>query len=596
MVISYVDEIKDRIKLSAIISKKVDLKRKNNQNLYGLCPFHNEKTPSFHVNDEKKFFHCFGCGASGDIFDFMQMSYGLDFNEALYDLANQAGININKVKVVDNKGVLYEIYEIVSKYYIDQLNNEDYVKCKQYLYNRGIDDEAISYFGLGFAPLKSGDLMNILQKKYAINDILRSGLFKKDEKHNIKSFFYNRIMFPIKDNRGRVIAFGGRIIDGKGPKYINSAESEIFFKSHNLYNMDKAAKAVRIDSSLRIVVVEGYMDVIAMHMAGIRHAVAPMGTAFNTDQLSVIWDCCDEPIILFDNDSAGKNAVSKLVYNVLPNICESKTLMIATIVGAKDPDEFIRKFSKEEIADVLKNSIHMSEYVYQQELDKVMNGRLSDASNAFSPEEMAKLEFALMFAAQSIVNKNVQKYYKRFFQDKLWKNYNKKVAKHDNKRNSIAHYIIDDAEKLLKMQRQLTTVIIMYPQLLLDNMIFEGYNDILFDESEMQILQQQVLSEFEKIRFIYDEKEKLAEFFVAMSKKFFTDNFLFRKNIIEVVDYQEAFLYAVRLINLLNLNKLRKEINDLSNQILSEGDQLEFQRFVYLCNEEEKLKLELGVI
>jgi DNA primase len=591
----YIEEIKQRLKPSQIISRRVALKRRGVSTI-GLCPFHNETTPSFHVHDDKGYFYCFGCGASGDIFDFVMRTEGLDFPETLKKLADEAGVVLPERKPefllmqqqLAQQQILYAIYQTAAQYY--QLKLRSYVGdgALEYLKNRGIDEDVMQTFSLGFAPMDGDELIQLLSSHFSKEDLLRSGVLKSGRDGRLTTFFFNRVMFPIFDLKDRVIAFGGRALDGGNPKYLNSAESEIFIKSQHLYNWGYAMRRYRANHSTPIVLVEGYMDVIALHQAGIATAVAPMGTAFKNSQLQIMWQVCPNPVLLFDNDVAGHNALNKAVYHALPEIGHQKSLQIGSIHKFKDPDELLRQRGAGALLEVVQNAEAMSEYLFRHEIESKPHR---------TAEQKLDLEKRLQAVVSQIKDRDMQRQYQMFFKDKIWE-----ITRVKSKPLSAMEHTLSNASIVELMQKPdpllelISAVVMLYPQLLLVNSIFEDYTALNLGQNELQVVRTELLAGFEKIGRIPLNKEQTAEKFALLSQNLQQKFPNFSLLAAEVVDYEGAFSYAIRLLKLVSLNKLNDEIERMSQKILREAEDMDFQQFAELRKIQETLKLELGVI
>ncbi|MEK9860712.1 MAG: DNA primase, partial [Alphaproteobacteria bacterium] len=316
----FMDELRRRTSLSQVIGRHVKLTKKGDRYL-GLCPFHQEKTPSFHVRDGDGYYHCFGCGVSGDAISFLRDQEGLGFMDAVRQLADAAGMDVPASKPQDpeqaaKRSKSMVILDEAARQFQSALATGDN-PAAAYLKNRGIDQSAIETFRLGFAP-RSGLIEALKRFGHSPEEIIESGMARiSDRDQSRYEMFRHRLMFPITDNRGQVIAFGARALtDDQKPKYLNSAESPIFQKKHVLYGMDLARVAVR--QGLPLVVAEGYMDVIAIHQSGVAAAVAPLGTALTEEQIKLLWRMDDQPILCFDGDVAGKSAALKALIRSLP--------------------------------------------------------------------------------------------------------------------------------------------------------------------------------------------------------------------------------------------------------------------------------------
>ena len=369
----FLDDIRAHLALNEIAGRRVRLTRQGNE-FKGLCPFHNEKTPSFTINEDKGFFHCFGCGAHGDIFGFVMRTEGLDFIEAVERLATECGLPIparspKEHAKAELPRTLFELNEVASSWFEHCLNNQVGKSARTYLAERGLDNETSRHFRLGFAPDKGNPLSEFLRNK-RIEDklLLASGLIRKSEDgRSAYDFFRGRIMFPITDARGRVIAFGGRSIGKSKAKYINSPETELFRKGHTLYNVADARGPALQQNSL--IVAEGYMDVIALHRAGFHNSVAPLGTALTENQIKQLWRLAPEPLLCFDGDEAGQRAARRAAERALPQLGAGLSLRFAFLPVGQDPDSLLANGSSEDLARALRSPVSLIDFLWSREIE-----------------------------------------------------------------------------------------------------------------------------------------------------------------------------------------------------------------------------------
>ncbi len=384
-----IDDIRIGNNIVDVIGQYVTLKR-SGSSYVGLCPFHNEKTPSFNVNAEGQYFHCFGCGVGGDVIGFMMKYSNYSYMDALKFLADrinyvlpEAEMSADIVKKRELKQNLYEIHKIAARFYYEQLMSKNGTHAVEYLDNRQVKLGARRKFGLGYSPIAKGALYEELKNKGFTEDtILKSGLVTKRDNGVFYDKFFNRLMFPIIDVYGNIIGFGGRILGEGQPKYLNSPETEIFNKSRNLYNLNNAKMA----KLKEFILVEGYMDAIAIYQAGFHNVVASLGTAFNKDHAKVLKSYADSVILLFDSDEAGVKAVLRAI-PVLKNA--GLKIKVLQVHDAKDPDEFIKKFGVTEFGELLKNA--KNHIIFQAEqLEKKYDLNILDDKIAYS-KDIAKL-------------------------------------------------------------------------------------------------------------------------------------------------------------------------------------------------------------
>ena len=347
---SVIEEIRNKGDIVSIIGEFLPLKKRG-RNFLALCPFHGEKTPSFVVSPEKQIYYCFGCGASGDVFSFLMEYEGLTFSEAIVYLGNKLGIDTEKAKVAGKgKNVsdeerekverLYTIHAFVARYFYRKFYSELGREAFYYTQKRGLLKETLETFKMGYAPYHSDELVEQLIKlHYTEEELLLSGIFGKNNIGRIFSKFYNRLIFPIENPQGKIIAFGGRSIGNNEPKYLNSQETPIFKKKNNLFALKNALPAIKKQN--QVLLMEGYMDVISVWQSGVKNSVASLGTAFTEEQGRLLLRYCNEIVVVYDSDDAGKKAALKAIDILRPLKVEVK---IAILVGAKDPDDYIRAF------------------------------------------------------------------------------------------------------------------------------------------------------------------------------------------------------------------------------------------------------------
>ncbi|KKB96840.1 DNA primase, partial [Candidatus Arcanobacter lacustris] len=364
-----IEQIKNKITISDVVSKKVKLQRKGNH-FSGLCPFHHEKTPSFTVSDERQNYHCFGCGAHGDVIKFITSTTGLSFSETVAQLAAQAGIVIAKSEYNNETNhSLYRLMDLAKNYF--QLSLKKNNHALTYLVNRKLGKDIIEKFALGFASNEKNALMNYLITQGAShNELLSVGLIIKSESGEYFDRFRNRIMFPIMNASGKVIAFGGRSMDSNlQPKYLNSPETILFKKREVLYAENLARGASY--QNKRIILVEGYMDVISMHNAGFTETVASLGTAVSKDHLEKLWKYAAKPIICLDGDEAGKRATSKLALEALAMIKGDNSLEFINLPAGADPDELASNQGREGVERLIRIKKTLSEYIWLSEFSSL---------------------------------------------------------------------------------------------------------------------------------------------------------------------------------------------------------------------------------
>ena len=352
-----IEEVRMKNDIVDVVSQYVKLTRKGSS-YFGLCPFHNEKTPSFSVTPAKQMYYCFGCGAGGNVFNFIIEYENFTFGEALKHLADRAGVELPKIEYsrearqkAERKAMLLEINKKVAQYFYYQLRRENGKTAYQYLAGRGLSDETMKKFGLGYSDKYSDDLYRYLKEQKYSDEVLReSGLFNVDERHGMYDKFWNRVIFPIMDVNSRVIGFGGRVMGEGKPKYLNSPETKIFDKSRNLYGLNVA----RTTRKNYLIVCEGYMDVISMHQAGFTNAVASLGTALTSGHASLLKRYTQEVLLLYDSDEAGIRAALRGI----PILRDAGvTSRVVDLKPYKDPDEFIKNLGAEAFEERLNQAM-----------------------------------------------------------------------------------------------------------------------------------------------------------------------------------------------------------------------------------------------
>ncbi|MGJ3648789.1 DNA primase [Sphingomonas sp. GlSt437] len=407
----FLDELRARTLLSALVGKSMKL-TKAGREYKGCCPFHNEKTPSFYVNDEKGFYHCFGCSAHGDAIRWMTDQRGLPFMDAVKELAASAGMEVpapdkRAAEKAERAKGLYEAMEDAARWFGEQLNGLAGAEARALLEKRGITAETARAFGMGYAPDARGKLRAAL-KDYGDALLVEAGLLIQVDDKEPYDRFRGRLMIPIRDPRGRVIAFGGRVIGDGEPKYLNSPDTPLFDKGRTLYNLDRAAAASR--KAGRVIVVEGYMDVIALAQAGFGEAVAPLGTALTEAQLERLWRLADVPILCFDGDGAGQKAAIRAAHRALPLLGPGRSLQFVTLPGGMDPDDLIRVKGPQAMDGALKETQPLVERLWQYELA---------AAPLTTPEERAGLKRRLSDLAKSIADPSVRAEYLSDFRQRF---------------------------------------------------------------------------------------------------------------------------------------------------------------------------------
>jgi DNA primase len=411
------EEIRRRTDVVQLVGRRVKLTRKGNV-FWGVCPFHKEKTGSFKVENERRTYHCFGCGAGGDCFKWLQETEGLTFPESVQRLAQEASVELPAWSPEDEaresrRKSLYEIIALASDFFEQQLRGPAGTTARNYVKSRGLSSEVCRRFRIGYAPDSSGALREHLTAKgVALADMIEAGLARAaDDGRPARDFFYDRIMFPIEDVRGRVIAFGGRGMspDAK-PKYINTGETTLFSKGRQLYNF-RAAREVATKGA-PLILAEGYMDVIALSEAGFAGAVAPLGTALTEEQLALLWNVAPEPVLCLDGDEAGTRAAKRAARLALPHLSPGKSLKFVFLPGGEDPDSFLRSQGTEPMRVLLEKAQPLADVLWAGE---------TEGRDFSTPERRAGLEAELDQLVKAIRDPKIADYYKRDFGDRVFR-------------------------------------------------------------------------------------------------------------------------------------------------------------------------------
>jgi DNA primase len=409
----WLDQLRSRTSLSTLIGRTTRL-TKAGREYKACCPFHDEKTPSFHVNDEKGFYHCFGCGAHGDAIRWMTDHQGLAFMDAVKDLAAEAGMDVpapdpRMAKAAEKRDTLHDVMSAAQEWFVASLAAPEGAEARAYLATRGFDAHTVQRFGFGFAPEGRQALKGALSR-FPEPMLIEAGLRITVDDKDPYDRFRGRLMLPIEDTRGRVIAFGGRILaKGKtdAPKYLNSPDTPLFDKGRTLYNLHRAAPAAR--QSGRLIVVEGYMDVIALAAAGIAECVAPLGTALTEQQIEMLWRQVETPILCFDGDAAGQRAAMRAVTRALPLLKPAHSLRIVRLPEGLDPDDMLKAKGRGAMEALLDAARPLVDVLWDAE---------HDAFPLATPEAKAGLKARLMAHVEAIGHPDVAGLYKRDLMDR----------------------------------------------------------------------------------------------------------------------------------------------------------------------------------
>ncbi len=409
---SFLEELRARTNLATLVGRKARLSR-SGRNWKACCPFHQEKTPSFYVYDDG--YHCFGCGAHGDAIGFVMQAQGASFMEAVEALADEAGLEIprpvaREEAVERGRLAIRDVLAAAGEFYREQLHSPGGAAALAYLRARGVTDETIRRFGVGWSGEGRGGLLRRLGGQTDAATLMEAGLLREGEDGQPGGeFFFNRVMFPIRDRRGHVLAFGGRTLGEGQPKYLNSPETPVFAKRRTLYGLDLAREAARRGEP--VIAVEGYMDAIALHQAGFAGAVAPLGTALTVEQLAGLWEISPTPVLCFDGDAAGARAAARTIDVALPLLSAERTLRFARLPEGEDPDTLVRRQGRPGIAAVLAAARPFSAALYESR---------REMAGGATPEARARLRALLEAASAAIPDTALRREYRREWDERAF--------------------------------------------------------------------------------------------------------------------------------------------------------------------------------
>jgi DNA primase len=492
---SFLERLRSQLTVSEVIGRRITIK-KHGREFQALCPFHNEKTPSFTINDDKNFFHCFGCGAHGDAIGFVMSYERLPYPEAVERLAREAGVPMPEFTPEESRRAEKEkeqlgVLEAACRWFEEQLSRSAH--AKQYIEKRGLVADTIKKFRIGYAPDERDSLYHyLLKQSYSVTQQLEAGLIGRSEDGSTYDRFRGRIMFPIRTPRGDVIAFGGRLIVDAGnkslPKYLNSPETPLFKKGEMLYNLDLAKRAVREQE--RAVILEGYMDVVSVAQSGVEYAVATLGTAVTTEHLKLLWKICKEPVLCLDGDAAGKRAMSRAAEVALPLLQPGYSLRFAVLPMGEDPDSYVQKFGAHSFEEILKNARPL----YQQ----MWNSLLADYAPRISlPEGRAALEAACKQATGKIQEPSVAKHYADFFKSQLWEKVRARPSKPTERAPAVTQLAALEnphAAKLDALVASMLRLLIDFPPLLHKSSVEETLSSLNTKDNKMLALRDALLA------------------------------------------------------------------------------------------------------
>ncbi len=586
----YLDEIKMRLKVSQVVGKSVQLKKRGKE-FIGLSPFKNEKSPSFTVNDEKEFYHCFSSGEHGNIFDFLMKTKSIGFGEAVKILAAEAGMQPYRFSNFDKKKDLrYESYKKIYRDYTDnfhkELFNHNNKEALEYLLKRGLKKDIIQEFKLGYVPWKN-DFYETLLKNYSEENINLTGLYyKHDVSGKFVDRFNSRIIFPVNNIAGDTVAFGGRIFkEGKLAKYINSPETEFYKKGSMIYNLDKAKNSRALTKE--VIIVEGYMDVVSVYSAGIKNVIANSGTALTEKQINIIWKFFSNPIICLDGDQSGQSAALRIAEKLLPLINEDNKIFFSEMPEGNDPDEYIIKNGKDNFLSLLNKKKIIQTYIWDYYLSKI---------NRNNPFEISKFEKEIKKLCYSIKDEILRKYVLEEFLDEIKKltplQSNRQLFSQFKKYNRQPNLKLLNETKTLHLKKnhfskiqikEYSLLYIMLNHLDIASKKIEDLSEITFLSKENESLKRLIISSLSNGDDQDKVKSKIAVDHEKLTKEI--QEFSSIQIILKSKDDQSILeLMDELLTELRELSNLRK-IESLEKELINNLDENSYSELIKLKNQ-----------
>ncbi len=586
----YLNEIKLRLKVSQVVSKSVQLKKRGKE-FIGLSPFKNEKSPSFTVNDEKEFYHCFSSGEHGNIFDFLMKTTSIGFGEAVKILAAEAGMPPYRFSNFDKeKDLRFQTYKNIYSEYLNNFNQELFNSNNKialdYLNQRGLKKDIIEEFKLGYVPWKNNFYEN-LQKKYSEEEINLTGLYYKNDKSGkYVDRFNSRIIFPINNISGDPVAFGGRIIrESKLAKYINSPETEFYKKGSMIFNLDKA-KSCRSETD-EVIIVEGYMDVVSVYSSGIKNVIANSGTALTDRQINLIWKFFPNPTICLDGDRSGQNAALRIAEKLFPFINDENKIFFSVMPTGDDPDDYIKKNGKESFLSLLKEKKVIQDYIWDYHLKRI---------NRNNPFEISKFEKEIKKLCYLIKDETLKKYVIEDFLAKIKRltpiqNIKKRYQRFSTFKDNQNYQILNETKNLhqknshfSKIQiKEFSILYIMLNHLDVASKKIEEISEITFFSDKNENLKKIIIS------FLMEEgsKDKIYPKISNDYKKLIEE---IQENtsiqIITKAKNDDAILEVLSelLVELKELNNLKK-IESLEKKLINNLDENSYSELIKLKNQ-----------
>lgn len=499
---SFVEKLKDQISVSDVVSKKVKLTKKG-KDYFGRCPFHSEQTPSFSVNNSKKFYHCFGCGANGDIINFIEKTQNLDFVGAVKYIAQE--YNIALPDIDESKHALEMAIEninaVAAKWFYRNLHSPQNKEYLDYLNNRSISNDYIKKFFLGYAPNTKSELINyLIASGYKKDEIANTGLVTQLDNGEIIDKFRGRIMFPIANIRGKIVGFGGRALHDVQPKYLNSPETAAFKKKQILYNENILFKELR--DSKNVYVFEGYTDVISVYMSGIKNVVATLGTAISEYNIEKLWKITESPTICMDGDAAGMKAMIRVVDVVLPILKPGYSINFVKMPEGLDPDDFVKNNGKDALLKIFEQKIDLC--------DAIWNVNVSTADFK-TPEKQALFKQKLMEVVNKVQDASVKKFYTQYFNDKVFQLFYKTTKKSESvnfaPRNNVSALGAQVLPTIEKCRLTLLAIVIDNPYILTQHSIHDEFFSIDLESDYFNKVHRSISDVFSKMDEALNEEE-----------------------------------------------------------------------------------------
>ena len=575
---SYIEEIRNRLKVSDVVRLKVNLKKRGKE-FVGLSPFKNEKTPSFTVNDEKGFYHCFSTGEHGNIFDFAMKLENINFGEAIKLLAQRAGMQPYRFTKEDEKieKETQRVQRLFQLFFDDcksKLNNDFKQTHFKYLLDRGLTNDTINFFNLGFCENSKLIQDQLLKDGFTSEELVNSGLFyKKDGTNELINRFKNRIIFPIQNYYNNFIGCGGRaVLDNALAKYINSPETNYFKKGFNLFNLNHARKESSNTNTL--ILVEGYMDVVSLYNKGIKNVAASLGTAITTAQINLAWKNFDKIIICFDGDQSGIDASYRAAERVLKVIQPGKDIYFAKIPKEQDPDDFVNQFGKDNFLSLLNQSKDLSEVIFNH---------YSRNTNHSKPSEIAFLEKKLFEIADQIEDTLSKKYIKNSFKNKIFETLIRKKKNQTHNPDEIKKAslrLMLSKEEILELS--FLNLVLNYPKF--SESKIEDLSSLELNFKDNKVFLSELISSLlnENIKSRDDIKKKLSINFNNIINRIETygNNKEITLNLDEVA-YQNIFDDYLNEFNLINKNK---EIALIESELAKNPSEKMYDKYISLKN------------